>query len=180
MPRLTLYRKDGACSIAAHMLLLHLQIPFTAIPMVEGPDRLYQPAEGTNLNRADFLNISPMGYVPALTIDGDNTITELSAVLFYISSLAPERGTTGHGPLEAAKVLQWMSWLSTTLNEYGFAGYWRPSRMVGFEASLEAEEAVRSEGGKTILKGFGILEGWLDGTGFAVGGHLTVVDFMLQ
>ncbi|KAF2170480.1 hypothetical protein M409DRAFT_19301 [Zasmidium cellare ATCC 36951] len=180
MPDLILYRKDGACSTAAHMLLLELEVPFTAIPMKEGLNRLYEGADGTGLTREAFIKISPMGYVPALTVDGETTITELSAVLFYISSLAPERGMTGHDAVENAKVLQWMSWLSTTLNEYGFAGYWRPSRMVGLEASSEAEDAVRAEGKKTILKGFDILEGWLDGTGHAVGRHLTVVDFMLQ
>ena len=176
-PQLTLYRKDGACSIAAHMLLHELGPPFTDIPLVEGPNRFYEPADGSG--REVWLKINPTGYVPALSVDG-TMITELSAVLFFISSLVPERAMTGKTPLETAKVLQWMSWLSVTMNEYGFAGFWRPSRMVGLDASQEAEDVVRAESKRVILKGLSSIEDKIQGDGFAVGGYLTVVDFMLQ
>lgn len=92
MPDLLLYRKDGASSIAPHMLLFYLDVPFTSIPMKEGANRSYEGADGTNLTREAFHKISPMEYVPALTVNDETIITELSAVLFYISSLKPERG----------------------------------------------------------------------------------------
>lgn len=52
--------------------------------------------------------------------------------------------------------------------------------MLGFQASADAEEAVKVEGKKTILKGFPILEKSLDESGLALGSHLTVIDLMLQ
>lgn len=178
MPKLTLYRKDGACSIAAHMLLRELRLPFTDIPMKEDRNRKYEPAEHTNVSREDFLKVNPAGYVPVLVVDG-TVITELSAVLFYISSLKPQREFTGRTPIEQAMVLEWMSWLGTTLNEYGFLGYWRPSRMMGANAPKKAEQALRDEGMKTILKGVSRLEQKMQGE-FAIGEYMAVVDLMLH
>jgi len=179
MPDLTLYRKDGACSIAAHMLLKELGLAFQDVLLVEGENRFYEGAPGTDLSREAWLKINPTGYVPALLVD-NTIITELSAVLFYIASLAPERGLIGSSALETAQVLSWMSWLGTTLNEYGFAGARRPSRMVGLDAPELAVEVVKAEGKNTLLKGFASIEARVVDGGFAVGGHLTVVDFVLH
>nr|XP_023907915.1 uncharacterized protein LOC112019631 [Quercus suber]POF16417.1 glutathione s-transferase gst-6.0 [Quercus suber] len=175
---LTLYRKDGACSIAAHMLLRELDLPFRDAPMEAGPGG-YEPAD-KNMSRDDFLRLNPAGMVPTLVVNGATVITELSAVLTYISSLAPERGMTGATPLETARVLEWLSWLSVTLNEYGFAGYWRPSRMVGLDAATEVQDAVRAHGKSIILQGFARIEEKIADGNHAIGSHLTVVDMMLH
>lgn len=180
MPKLTLYRKDGSCSIAAHILLRELNIPFIDRPVEWDSSNNLKGVAGTTMSRDDFLKLNPTGFVPVLVVD-ETVITELSAVLFFITSLAPERCMMGEGMLRQAKTLEWMSWLSTTLNEYGFCGVFRPSRMLGQGATIEAIEAVRAEGMRTLLKAFARIDETLARDGeYSVGGNMTVVDIMLH
>ncbi len=87
MANLTLYRANRSCSLVSHALLRHLSIPFTTILMKFGPEGI-EAADGS-LSHTDYLAIHPLGYVPALVIDGTTTITETPAILTYIASLAP-------------------------------------------------------------------------------------------
>lgn len=112
-----------------HSILLHYDIPFTQIPMCPSSDRVstgnrYVAADGS-LSHEEYLVINPTGYVPAIVVGTGGeatTITEMPAVLSYISSLAPHLKLLGEGPLEQAKVAEWTAWLSGTLHSGGFGG----------------------------------------------------------
>ena len=179
IPALTLYYKPGASSIAAHMLLRELDLPFDGVAMSESQDGSYEGAQGSALSHAAFLRLNPMGYVPTLVVDGV-VLTELSAILTFIASLRPETRSLGSTPLEHAKVVEWMSWLSTNLNECGFAGYRRRSRILRHNASKEAMDAARSHGRQTFLTCFPMTEDKIHGEGRSVGDNTTVVDMMLH
>lgn len=69
----------------------------------------YVAADG-NLSHEEYLIINPTRYVPAIVVGTGGeatTITEMPAVLNYISSLAPHLKLLGDGPLEQAKVAEW-------------------------------------------------------------------------
>ncbi|KAL4723597.1 hypothetical protein ACLX1H_009235 [Fusarium chlamydosporum] len=105
MPKLTLYRTNGSCSLVPHAILRHYNIPFDAIRLKPGPDG-YEAADGSFTN-AEYHAIHPRGYVPALTVD-DETITEMPAILSYISSLIPNEKLLGVTAFQNAKVLEWL------------------------------------------------------------------------
>ena len=173
-----LYRYDGACSFAPHALLRHLAVPFHDVKMKEGPNGVV-PADGS-FTRAEYLQIHPSGYVPALTVDG-HAVTEAPAVLAMIARLAPDREQglrlLGETDLEQAEVIHWMAWLSGTLHSQGFAMYWRPERFV--KDKTDYYPAVKQRGAEIIKASFERIEKRLLGKSYAVGDHLTLADFNL-
>ncbi|KAM5352755.1 hypothetical protein ACJ41O_005477 [Fusarium nematophilum] len=174
MPNLTLYRTNGSCSLAPHALLRHFDIPVSIIRLHKGPDGRYEAADGSFTN-AEYRAVHPLGYVPALRV-GDEAITEVPAVLNYISSTVPEENLLGGDALERARVSEWLNWLSGTLHGLGFVGLWRPYRFSDDEAAFEA---IRARGRKVIDESFERIESRLEGREWAVGGGLTVVEFYL-
>jgi glutathione S-transferase len=111
---LTLYFSPGSSSMATHIALHEVGVPFELkyVP-------LYQHA-----NRAtDYLSVNPEGKVPTLMIDG-NPLTEVAATLWYLARRYPEAGLLPQlGDIEAeARVISWMSFIAATVH---------PARRVG-------------------------------------------------
>ncbi|CAM1500477.1 Fc.00g096390.m01.CDS01 [Cosmosporella sp. VM-42] len=171
MPKLALYRKNGSCAFVPHSILLHCGISATTIPLRVGPDG-YEAADGS-FSHQEYLSVHPLGYVPALDVDGE-IITELPAIVTYIASLVPDKKLVGNNSLEKAKVTEWLVWLSGTLHSLGFAGFWRPYR---FSNEKAAFKAISAKGRTVVEQSFERIENRLKGSEFAVGNALTVVDF---
>ncbi|MBE3049184.1 glutathione S-transferase family protein [Candidatus Bathyarchaeota archaeon] len=182
-PPPTLYLNPGSYSLVAHSLLLHYDIPFTPIPMSASTTRLstgshWVAADGS-LTHEQYRAIVPTGLVPALVIGtgaDSTTITEMPAVLTYIALQKPHLKLLGEGPLEKAKIAEWMAWLSETVHCLGFAGFIREGRFVDDEAVFPV---VKRRAAEVIEQSFKTIDGRLEGREFAVGGRLTVVDFNL-
>jgi glutathione S-transferase len=75
-----LYYMPGACSLATHILLREGGLPVE----LERVGRDKKTATGAN-----FLEINPKGYVPALRMDDGDILTENVVVHGYIADLAP-------------------------------------------------------------------------------------------
>lgn len=182
-PPLTLYRTDNTYSFIPHALLLHFNIPFTAVPMRPSSNDVptgsrWMAADGS-LTHEQYLAINPTGFVPALAIGSgpeSTVITEMPGVLTYLASQAPEAKLLGNGPLEQAKIAEWMAWLSGTLHGLGFIAYLRSGRFVD-DASVFY--IVKRRGKEVIERCFATIDDKLKGRRFAVGDGLTVVDFNL-
>jgi glutathione S-transferase len=108
-----LFYSPGASSLAVHIALREIERPFD----LERVDlRSHRTASG-----ADYNQISPKGYVPALRLDGAGSpiLTEVSAILQYVADLAPERqlapasGTFGRYHLQ-----EWLSFISTEIHKH--------------------------------------------------------------
>ncbi|RFN46178.1 hypothetical protein FIE12Z_9596 [Fusarium flagelliforme] len=171
MPKLTLYRTNGSCSLIPHAILHHYKIPFDAIRLKPGPHG-YEAADGSFTN-AEYRAIHPRGYVPALAVN-DQIITEMPAILSFISSLVPNECLLGSTPFENAKVMEWLVFLSGTLHGLGYGAFLRPGR---FSDDESAHEGIKEKGSRVVEEAFGRIDHGYKGREFIVGKGLTVVDF---
>src|SRR5215475_4161171 len=71
----TLYYAPGACSLAAHIVLEESGEQYQT--------RRVDLANGEQRSEA-YLNINPQGRVPALVLDGGESLTENTAILPYL------------------------------------------------------------------------------------------------
>ena len=112
---LTLYYSPGSSSMATHIALNEVGVPF----------ELKLTALHRNENRTpEYLAVNPEGKVPALVIDGRPPLTEVAATLWYLARRYPEAGLLPQfGDLEAeARVISWMSFIAATIHPSRRAG----------------------------------------------------------
>src|SRR5947208_15901063 len=105
---LTLYFWPGSSSMATHIALHEIGVPFETrlIPLHRHANRA-----------ADYLAVNPEGKVPTLIIDG-KPLTEVAATLWYLARRYPEAGLLPQqGDIEAeAQVISWMSFIASTIH----------------------------------------------------------------
>jgi glutathione S-transferase len=117
---LTLYFAPGSSSMAAHIALHEIDVPFEGKPVTLGSKELIAP---------QFLALNPEGKVPTLVVDG-RPLTEVAAILFYLAKRYPDAGLLPRDDLEAdAQALSWMSFCASTLH---------PARGRGAEHAMKA------------------------------------------
>ena len=102
-----LYYSPGACSLSDHIALHEAGLSFDH-------EKVDLKAKTTQ-SGADYLSINPKGYVPALTLDDGETLTENVAILNWIShqdgALKPS-GAMGH-----THHLQTLAFISTEIHK---------------------------------------------------------------
>ena len=104
---LTLYFAPGSSSMAPHVALHEIGVPFASRPISFAKKDNRTPA---------YLALNPEGNVPTLLIDG-RPLTEVAAILFYLARRFPEAGLFPEGDIEAeAHVISWMSFLAATVH----------------------------------------------------------------
>ena len=105
-----LYYFSGACSLASNIALREAGLPFE---LVRVDRRTRKAADGL-----DFNEVNPKGYVPALTLDNGEVLTENVAVLQYIADrnpaarLAPPAGT-----IERYRLVEWLGFISSEIHK---------------------------------------------------------------
>jgi len=159
---LTLYYSPGACSMASHIALEESGAPYEA--------KLISTAKGEQ-KTPEYLAINPRGKVPALRADND-VITENVAILTYVARMAPEAKLLPQNPLEEARCLSAMAWLSNTVHP-GFTRVFRPER---FAADPSAHEAVKASGREAFWASLQEIDGLLAGRTWMAGDQFTVCD----
>jgi glutathione S-transferase len=111
---LTLYFSPGSSSMATHIALHEVGVPFEA----------KLTALHEHKNRApDYLAVNPEGKVPTLMIDG-RPLTEVAASLWYLARRYPEaKLLPQYGDIEGeARVISWMSFIASTIHPARRAG----------------------------------------------------------
>ena len=104
---LTLYFAPGASSMAPHIALHEIGVPFEARPLSFARKENRTPA---------YLAINPEGKVPTLLIDG-RPLSEVAGILFYLARRFPDAGLLPAGDSEAeARVVSWMSFIAATIH----------------------------------------------------------------
>ena len=103
---LTLYFSPGASTMAPHIALHEIGVPFT-------PKSLSFARKETRT--PEFLAINPEGKVPTLLID-TRPLTEVAGILFYLARKYPEARLLPEDPEAQAHAVAWMSFIASTLH----------------------------------------------------------------
>jgi len=114
---LTLFFAPGSSSMAPHIALHEVGVPFTATPL--------SFANKENRSQA-YLRLNPEGKVPTLLVDG-RPLTEVAAILFYLAKRFPAARLLPTDDIEAeAQAISWMSFIAATIH---------PARQRGLEGA---------------------------------------------
>lgn len=122
---LILHHSPGACSGAAHLALEESGLPFeiARVNFAEGQQR-----------SESYLKLNPKGRVPVL-VDGDFVVTEVAAILRYVSRLAPDARLWPQDPRQDARCAEWLAWIGSGVH-VAYAHIRRADRYASTEAGL--------------------------------------------
>lgn len=137
---LTLYFAPGASSMAPHIALHEIGVPFEARPLSFARNETRQP---------DFLAINPEGKVPTLLVDG-RVLTEVAGILFYLARRFPVAGLLPDDIEAQAQAVSWLSFIASTLH---------PARRQGLEHAARVYDlADRRLGAGWALGAYSIVD----------------------
>eukprot|EP00659_Diplonema_papillatum_P001268 gene1268-1958_t len=156
-----LYFSPNACSLASHIALRELALPFELI-RVDNQKKL--TADGD-----DFLQINPKGYVAALQLDNGEVLTEGAAILQYLADRVPAAGLApANGSWERVRLQEWLNFVSSEI--HGGLG-------VLFKDAIPDE--VKALFKATLFKRFAILVQTLERQDYLLGAQYSVADAYL-
>jgi glutathione S-transferase len=156
-----LYFTPGACSLAPHIVLCEAALPHE-LEKVNLADK--KTASG-----GDYRHLNPKGYVPALSLDNGDVLTEVIAVLQYLADKAPgQRMAPPTGSMESYRMIEWLTFISSEVHK-GFGPLFKPAM------PDEAKQIARD----TLALRFDFLEKQLQGTDYLIGNQFSIADAYL-
>lgn len=156
-----LYFSPGACSLAPHIVLHELGIPFES-SKTNTRDR-------TTADGSDWSKVSPSNFVPVLMLDNGERLTEVAVILQYLGDLKPESGLVPPcGTMPRYRVQEWLNFIATELHK-GFSPMFRPGTPDAYKEMARERLNVRlSHTADQLI-----------GREFLVGNRFTVADAYL-
>lgn len=156
-----LYYSTGACSLSPHIVLREAGFPFDL-------ERVNLASKKT-AGGADYLEVNPKGYVPALALDNGEVLTEGPAIIQYLADKAPEKQLApAAGSMERYRLIEWLNFISTELHKT-FSPLFKPN----------APEETRQASRDTIAARLNIVEKQLQGRDYLNGNQFSVADAYL-
>ncbi|MDD1148900.1 MULTISPECIES: glutathione transferase GstA [Pseudomonas] len=156
-----LYYAPQACSLASHIVLRELQLPFDAIRV---DNRSKHTADGQ-----DFLTLNPKGYVAALQLDNGEVLTEGPAILQYLADLKPEAGlAAANGSWQRVRLQETLNFITSEV--HGIMGWL-------FNPGLD--DSVKEVFRQKLFKRFALLEQTLERQDYLQGGQFGIADAYL-
>lgn len=116
-----LFWAPGGANMVVHAALREIgaEVEMIRIDLDEGAQR-----------SADYLRLNPHGRVPTLVYDGDRVIYESAAIALFLAERHPDAGLAPQsGHPDRAPYLQWMAYLTNTLQE-GLMQWWHADQYV--------------------------------------------------
>jgi glutathione S-transferase len=139
-----LYFSPGACSLAPHIALHELGLPFNALKV---DLKTHKVADGT-----DYYTVNPKGYVPVLELDDGERLTEAAVILQYIADRKPGTLAPAFGTMERYRLMEWLNFISTEVHKQ-FGPLWYPTTPDATKEAQKAKLATRFEHiSKTLAK----------------------------
>lgn len=157
-----LYYSPGACSLAPHIVLEEINIPYEAL--------LVSTMDGSTRS-AEFLEINFKGHVPALNIDGQ-IITEAAAIMTYLTLQYSSKPMLSNTPMGLARKIEWMSWLSCT-HAFIIAQNWRTER---FTDDIHAYPGIQAKGLLNLKAVYAQIDARLNSLEWALAEEYSIVD----
>lgn len=114
---LTLYYTPGSSSMAAHIALYEVGLPFEAKLISLARKEQKSPA---------YLALNPEGKVPTLIVEG-GPLTEVAGILFYLGKRYPAAKLLPDDVELQARAVSWMSFIASSLH---------PARSKGLDHAL--------------------------------------------
>ncbi|WP_219266961.1 glutathione transferase GstA [Pseudomonas sp. Xaverov 259] len=156
-----LYFFPNACSLAPHIVLRELALPFDLV--------LVDNQAKTTANGEDFLQINPKGYVAALQLDNGLVLTEASAILQYLADLQPTAHLApANGSWERVRLQEWLNFIASEIHG-GLAIFFNPAIQGDVRAMFVA----------TLYKRLAILVQTLERQDYLLGERYSVADAYL-
>jgi glutathione S-transferase len=124
-----LYLTPGACSLADHIALHEAGLEFDRVRV---DLRTKRTEDG-----ADFTEVNPKGYVPALVLDDGQLLTENVAILCWVAERAPKLAPGGE--LGRIRLIEMLAFIATELHK-PFVRHFFPTSDAEKQV---AEEAIR-------------------------------------
>lgn len=105
-----LFISPGACSLSPHIVLQETGLDFE-VEKVNLKTKLTETG-------ANFTEINPKGYVPALLLDSGELLTEGPAVVQYLADLVPEKNLApANGSMARYELQAWLNYIGTELHK---------------------------------------------------------------
>lgn len=105
-----LYFSPGACSLAPHIVLKETGLAHETEKVDLATKRT---ASG-----GDFLAVNPLGYVPAVRLDGGEVLTEAGVIVQYLADRKPEAGLAPKaGSMERVRMQEWINFIAGELHK---------------------------------------------------------------
>ena len=156
-----LYLKPGACSLSPHIVLHELGLAHET--------ETVDLAKKVTASGANFLDINPKGYVPAVTLDDGTVLTEGPAIVQYLADLRPEAQLAPpNGSLARYQLQSWLTYIGTELHK-NFTPFFNPA------ATAEMKEMART----SLTRRYALVESELAGKPYLMGNDFTVADAYL-
>lgn len=162
---ITLYCSPGACSLAPHIVLEELGVPYETVKISTAEGRQRSP---------EYLKINPRGRVPTLVVDG-KVLVENVAILSFLGGGFAARGLWPEKTWDQAQALSFMAWLADTVHP-AFAHFYRSERYVEGPACIEA---VKATGRESFTQYLAEIDRLVAGKKWALGNRFSVVDAYL-
>lgn len=156
-----LYYTPGVCSLAPHIVAQEAGIELAL-------EKVDLETKKTGSGR-DYFSVNPKGYVPALELDNGEILTEGPVIAQYLADLKPDSGLAPpNGTWERYRLQEMLAFISTEIHK-GYGPF--------FDPRLTPE--AREERVAYMRKRFDLVDRWLDGKEFLLGGRFTAADAYL-
>ena len=156
-----LYYSPGACSLSPHICLREAGLTFDLEQVDLGTKKT---ASG-----ADYTAVNANGYVPALKLDGGETLTEGPAIVQWIADQKPDSGLMPKsGTMDRYRAQSWLNFITSELHK-GIGALFNPKVPDAWRAMT-----IERVGGR-----FDYLVKQLEGKQFLMGSQFTAADAYL-
>lgn len=156
MASLRLYWRPGAASLAPHLALAEIGVPYELVE-IDREEAQTDPA---------YRALNPLGVVPTL-VDGERVQTESAAILLYLADRFPDARLA---PADRADFYRWLVFMTNTVQTTMLRVFY-PERYGG----PEVEALARAE----AVGHFALLDAELAGRDWLAGDHRTGADLFL-
>lgn len=166
---ITLFYHPSNASMAPHMLLRHIDVPF----------RLELVDRANNAHKGDaYRRLNPTGRIPAL-VDGSLVLFETAAICLHLADTHPQAGLApAPGTPERAELYKWLMFLTNSPQPDLMAFYY-PERFTT-DTSPDAIDACKQAGEHRSMEWFRILDDHLRAGGpYMLGQSLSLLDYYL-